>query len=158
MFDWPLHSQTSPIKTSLISIVFVPSIRRVRGSVCANIAGKVTRHVPLLVPVVVASLPPSVTRISSPGSHQPHTGISLSCCRTMWSPKKPGSLTAAWQSACVQRHAASVVLNSVVVKKWFIFFFSLTICAAVPCRDRMLVSIGCSFERVDRLSICVNRL
>ena len=159
MFDWPLHSQTSPIKTSLISSVFVPSTRSVNGSVLARMAGSVTRHVPVLSPVVVASLPSSVTRTFSSGAHQPHSGISLSCCRTMWSPKKPGSLTAAWQSVCVQRLTASVTGKRVRANVRFIVFGSLKLSAESVFRDNRLFTIRYFFERLDfLLSVRANRL
>ncbi|NBR07894.1 MAG: hypothetical protein EBT92_19320 [Planctomycetes bacterium] len=73
MLDWPDPSQTSPIKTSLIAIVFLPLISRVWGPPAESLSSLIF-HLPSAPALVVCDCVPIFTVTSSLGSAQPHTG------------------------------------------------------------------------------------
>ena len=81
MFDWPLHSQTSPTSTSLIETVFPPVMVSVCGVALAASGWSRTIHLPSLA-MVETCCPAKATVIFSPSLAVPQTGTSIFCCKT----------------------------------------------------------------------------
>src|SRR5262249_13725795 len=83
MFDWPLHNQTSPTRTFLIStLLFAPLIVSLREPVLLT-GRRETIHLPSLSAEVPAPCPmpspSSATDTCSPGSALPQMGIFAPC-------------------------------------------------------------------------------
>ena len=95
MLDCPEHNQTSPISTSLISMVLLPFTVTVIGTLPAVIGGSSTCHRPASSAVALAVFSQSVTTTDSRASAQPQMRIFCCCCSTMWSPNTFGSRTSA---------------------------------------------------------------
>ncbi len=106
ILDCPEQSQTSPISTSLISILFEPRAVSVCGPP-AGIDSRATFQRPSALAVAVAVDPPDRATVTfSPGLAQPQMGMGFSRCRTMWSLKKPGRRTSAWVERLMSRTRA----------------------------------------------------
>ena len=86
MFDWPAHTQTSPMRTSLNVSVFFPFTVSVCGPPYSCTGSRNRCQAPSAPAVAVFVWPPSVTVTISPASAFPQTLFLIPCCSTMWSP------------------------------------------------------------------------
>jgi hypothetical protein len=87
MLDWPLAIHTSPTRTFLSVIVFLPTTRSSSGPPAFNFLRR-TIHCPFFA-VVEAFWPRNSTVTFSPSSAQPHTGTAPARCRTISSENNP---------------------------------------------------------------------
>ncbi len=95
MFDCPEQSQTSPMSTSSRTTWLLPLMVSLNGPPAGS-AGSLAIHLPSAPGVAVtAGLSPNCTLTGSPGSAQPHTGMAMSRCSTMWLPKMCATFTSA---------------------------------------------------------------
>ena len=86
MLDWPAHTHTSPMSTSLNVTVFFPFTVSVCGPPYSATGFKSTLHIPSAPAVVECTCEPNVTVIGSLGSALPQTLFPMPCWSTMWSP------------------------------------------------------------------------
>ena len=99
MLDWPEQTQTSPTRTSLYSILFLPLMVIGSGPPAAP-ESSLTIHSPLSPPAsVTASWPRKVTVTASPGSALPQMETSDFCWSTMPSLHRAWGLTSARAAA-----------------------------------------------------------
>src|SRR4051812_5187541 len=109
MFDWPEHSQTSPMRTLVNAVVSPASMVRVCG---VNDAGSFPSFIsqrPFASARVDFDCFSNLTVMVAPGALQPQTGMGCCRCSTMLSPKMAGSFRVA---------EADVTLVSAVKANW----------------------------------------
>src|ERR1700686_2558492 len=93
MFDCPETSHTSPTRTSLSSILFLPSMVIEPGVAFACIASSRIIHFPSLSAVVLLAFPAKRTVTGSPASAVPQIGTARSRCNPIASLITSGSTT-----------------------------------------------------------------
>ena len=94
MFDWPLHSQTSPTSTLVTTTVLLsPATLSVNGPPAFKGLSRTSQRPSLTVVVTVCSWNLTVT--FSPSLAVPQTGTATPCCNTAPSENRLLSLTSA---------------------------------------------------------------
>jgi len=83
MLDWPAQSQTSPMATSLISMVFEPITFREKPVPYEGVSNR-TFHLPPASAWVEAEAPQEASTVTfSPGLAQPQIVFVIFCCKIM---------------------------------------------------------------------------
>src|SRR5688500_15525733 len=95
MFDWPEQIQTSPTRTSLSATAVSPFTSTVSSDGTPTSSfGSLQDQSPSAFAVAPAALLAYSTTIRSPGAALPQIGTSTPRCKTMWSLKSGGRVTA----------------------------------------------------------------
>jgi len=131
MFDWPLHSQTSPTTTlASVTVLAPPSVAaRLPPAAFTPIASSTTCQLPAASEVAVLVWPLKVTVIVLLGAAVPVTGTGLARCSTMLAPNSGASATLA--SACSQ--AETRASRARKTRRWYISWVG-SVAARVPSR------------------------
>src|SRR5919199_1141501 len=88
MLDWPLHSHTSPTWAPVKLTVALPdAMVIVLGTALADMAARVTCHLPSVAATVDTVWSWNCTVTVAPGSAVPNTGTGTPRCKTMFDPK-----------------------------------------------------------------------